>query len=112
MSSDTDTVEELDFIPEQQFMLTTLDNPYNPFLDYDRWNSYDVSMNYNTSAYLARIAKTSDELSLVENRRAINRAIDEIVELNLLGIYLKVTEDSWKDRSQDVSFPTVETKST
>ena len=44
--------------------LTTFDNPYDPFDDFTSWFLFDVQKGYNSCAYLARIAKISDELSL------------------------------------------------
>lgn len=72
------------------FMLTTIDNPFNPFTQYEEWYNYDETKGYHTCGYLARIAKSSDELSESDESLAINQAIDEIVKLNILGIYLKV----------------------
>lgn len=74
------------------FMLTTLDNPFNPFTQFDAWFNYDTTKGYNTCAYLARVAKTSDELSDSDNELAIVQAMDEIVNINLLGNYIKVSE--------------------
>ena len=74
-------------------MLTTLDNPYNPFTQFEDWYAFDESSGYHTSAYLSRIAKTSDDLSDEDNDLAIQTAIREIVELNVLGIYKLVYED-------------------
>ena len=71
------------------YMLTTIDNPYDPFTQYDEWYEYDTTHGYNTCAYLARIAKTSDELSDEDYELEVNNAIDEIVKLNVLGIYKK-----------------------
>lgn len=71
-------------------MLTTADNPFNPFTHFNEWLSFDESKGYNTCAYLARIAKVSDALSETEEAIAIRDAIDEIVRLNILGIYRKV----------------------
>lgn len=82
--------------------LTTVDNPYNPFIQFDEWNAFDESMGYYTCSYLARIAKTSDELSDTDNDEAINSAINEILFFNVLGIYQKVTPttfDSMKKHS-------------
>lgn len=76
-----------------EYMLTTLDNPYNPFTDYDAWYNYDESHGYCTCGYIARIAHTSDELSDEDNALAIDHAIDEIVSLNLLGNYIKITKE-------------------
>jgi hypothetical protein len=75
------------------YMLTTLDNPYNPFTQYDEWYEYDTGKGYNTCAYLARITKTSEELSEAEEALAIDVAMDEIVSLNILGNYIKVRAD-------------------
>lgn len=73
-------------------MLTTIDNPYDPFTQFNQWNAFDKGKDYNTCSYLARIAKTSDELSDVDQDQAIEKAIDEIVDLNVLGIYKKIVK--------------------
>ncbi len=89
-------------------MLTTKDNPWNPFTQYDEWDAWDrtngwhiengrVALGYYTSAYLARVAVTSEDISPAQYTRAINQAIDEIVSLNLTGNYAKVSEDDYKD---------------
>lgn len=77
-------------------MITTLDNPYNPFTQFDEWYAFDESKGYHTCSYLARIAKTSNELSERENLIEQEKAIDEIMSLNLLGIYKKVKESDFK----------------
>ena len=70
--------------------LTTTDNPWNPFTHFDEWRKFDESKGYNTCSYLARIAKTSDELSEADEALAIDQAIDEIVKMNVLEIYKKI----------------------
>lgn len=75
------------------YLLTTLDNPFNPFTHYDDWYNYDVTKGYNTCSYLARIVKSSDELSDEDEALAIDQAMDEIVKINLIGLYIKVKED-------------------
>lgn len=79
-----------------EVMLTTIDNPYNPFTQFDEWLAFDESKGYYTCEYLARIARSSDELSPEDEALAINAAIDEIVELNVLGIYKKVSRKDFK----------------
>lgn len=73
-------------------MLTTNDNPFNPFDDFDSWFMFDVEKGYNSSAYLARIARTSEQLSDEENNSEIERAIDEIIKYDFMNIYKKVTK--------------------
>jgi hypothetical protein len=77
-----------------QHMLTTVDNPYDPFTQFDEWHSFDTHAGYYTSALLARVAITSDELSDVDQDLAIEMAIDEIVSENVLGIFKKVSRAS------------------
>lgn len=71
-------------------MLTTIDNPFDPFDDFSSWFLYDVEKGYNTCSYLARIAKTSDQFTEKENDEEIERAIDEIIEYDFMHIYVKV----------------------
>lgn len=72
------------------YMLTTIDNPFDPSTDFDRWYQYDVEKGYYTCGYLARICKTSDSLSEADQVKAIDEAIDEIVKMNINGLYTKV----------------------
>lgn len=74
--------------------LTTVDNPYNPFTHFDDWYAFDESKGYCTSGYLARIAKTSDELSEAMNNDAIDEAMDQIIELHPDGFYKKVYKNT------------------
>lgn len=82
-----------------EFMLTTTDNPFDPFTQYSEWNAYDMRLGYNTNAYLARIVRSSDDLSEADQSVAIDDAMDEIVELNVLGIYKKVEANSYQSRA-------------
>lgn len=71
-------------------MLTTIDNPYDPFDNFKAWYLYDVQKGYNCCSYLARIAKTSDEMTEKENDEEIERAIDEIIQHDFMNVYIKV----------------------
>lgn len=75
-------------------MVTTTDNPYDPFTQFDQWYAFDTIQGYNTCSYLARIAKTSPELSPMDQAIAVEEAVDDIVDMNLLGIYKKVVRDT------------------
>lgn len=73
--------------------LTTFDNPFDPFEQFGQWFLFDIEKGYNSCAYLARIAKTSQQLSEVEYNDEIERAIDEIVRLDFMNLYKKVIKD-------------------
>lgn len=73
--------------------LTTFDNPYDPFTDFDHWFYYDTEKGYDSCGYLARIARTSNQLSDEENTKEIERAIDEIIRLDFMHIYKKVKRE-------------------
>lgn len=70
--------------------ITTKDNPFDFFTQFDDWYQFDESKGYHTCSYVARIAKTSNELSDLDNEIEIARAIDEILQLNLTGNYEKI----------------------
>lgn len=70
--------------------LTTIDNPFNPFEQFDEWQAFDDYKGYGTCAYLARIVRTSEEISEASQLYALEAAIDEIIKENPGGIYKKV----------------------
>lgn len=74
-------------------MLTTEDNPYDPFTQFDDWKAFDDQKGYNSCSYLARICFSSPELTQQEQNEAFEQAIDEIVALNLTGNYKKVVKE-------------------
>ena len=89
-----------------EFMLTTIDNPFDPFEQFTSWFLFDVEKGYNTSWFLfdvekgyntcsrlARIANISGELSEKEVDEEIERAIDEIIKYDFTNIYKKVKRE-------------------
>ena len=78
---------------ERRCALTTFDNPFNPFTEFDKWFVFDEDMGYHSCAYLDRIAKTSNQLSDEENDAEIERAIDEIIQYDFRHIYKKMYSD-------------------
>ena len=87
----------------KQFALTTIDNPFNPFDDYKSWLSFDKEHHYDSSERLMRIAQITDEMSMVEIEKEIERAIDEIIKYDILNIYQKVEgELTYPDDDTDI----------
>lgn len=74
--------------------ITTFDNPFNPFTQFTEWLLFDKEKGYNTCEYLARIAKVEDNLSQQEYNRAVEQAIDSMIETDPFNIYKKITNNS------------------
>lgn len=72
--------------------LSTYDNPYDPFEDFERWYIWDTMSGYNSCEYLDRIARTSNQMSERENQREIERAIDDIIAHDVTGMRCRVIE--------------------
>lgn len=75
-------------------MLTTFDNPFDPFEQFTSWFLFDIEKGYNTCSYLARIAQLEDDMSQPEQDKEIERAIDEIIKYDFLNIYKKVRREA------------------
>lgn len=73
-------------------MLTTFDNPFDPFEQFTSWFLFDTEKGYNSCSYLARIARTSDQFTEEENDKEVERAIDEIIKYDFRNIYKKVNK--------------------
>lgn len=73
--------------------LTTFDNPFDPFDQFDLWYRFDCDKGYFSCSYLDRIARTSESLSDEENDREIERAIDEIIKYDFMNVYKKVKRE-------------------
>lgn len=74
--------------------LTTKDNPYDPETEFALWYLFDKQNNYDSCEYLARIARTSEQLSDEENEAEIENAIDEIIKLDFRNVYKKLVKEN------------------
>lgn len=71
-------------------MLTTLDNPWDPFTRFDDWYAFDEASGYHTCGLVDRFAISSDELSESDQESAIEEAMREIISINPTGNYVLV----------------------
>ena len=78
---------------ENTYMLTTFDNPYNPFVDFASWYMFDCEKGYNTASRVARIANISPEMTQKEIDEETNRAMNLIVKYDFEDKYIKGTEE-------------------
>ena len=82
-----------------QVMVTTIDNQYNPFTQYEEWFALDATLGYHTPALLARYVFSSDELSDEDQSTAILDGIEQLIRDNPLGVHKKVTPESYSSES-------------
>lgn len=82
---------------EKVTMLTTIDNPFDPFEDFASWYVFDSKQGYNSCGLLSIVAETSDAYSDDENKFIIEDAIDTIIKDDFLHIYKKITKEVEED---------------
>ena len=88
-------------VAETDLLLTTKDNPFNPFTEYDDWKYFDeTNKHYNTEAYVARIVGFLDpEISEEELAYERVNAFKEIIRINDelgMDIYTLISRDGEK----------------
>lgn len=80
----------------EDFMLTTFDNPFNPFDEFEIWWKYDLLLGHDCCGLLARTSNVSDVWSDELNEKLIDDAMNEICE-NEPMIYRKVRKTDFVD---------------
>lgn len=79
---------------DDNMVLTTSDNPFNPKVDYDKWKEWDEENGYNTESYVARLLDMEEANFDVDDDLTINNLIDKvyhsILEHDILGVYILV----------------------
>lgn len=87
------------------YMLTTIDNPYDPFEQFTLWYLFDKEKGYNTCERLARLANITSDMSQKEIDEETNRAMDKLIEIDFLNIFKRVSRNNNNNSEND----TVET---
>lgn len=78
---------------EKPVMISTIDNPFNPFTHWEEWCSFDISHGHNSWEKVARLGQTSDLLSDEENQQIVRNAIFRLIELDPVGEYIAVYDE-------------------
>lgn len=71
-------------------MLTTVDNPYNPFINFDDWYRYDRDHKHYCCERLAEVVGDLKDSNEVEKIKIAESAINYIIANDVLGKYAKV----------------------
>lgn len=79
----------------KEFMLSTLDNPYNPYTNWAEWYNFDCQKGYYTCSYLARVFEEQNipYLSEEQKYKLVQQTIQDIIDNDSLGLYCKVSKD-------------------
>lgn len=75
-------------------MLTTDDNPFDPFVQYEEWDNWDQTHGYHSAALLGRVVATSYDISEPDQDQAMEDAISDIIKYNLSGHHIRVSKSS------------------
>lgn len=81
-------------VPIEDYMLTTFDNPFNPFDQFDVWWKTDLLLGHDCCGLLAREANTSSVFSDEINDWLIKVAMDRIISREPL-LYKKVKKSDY-----------------
>jgi hypothetical protein len=88
---------------EKEYMLTTIDNPFDPFEEFSSWFLFDCEKGYYTCNKIARLANVSDEMSQKEANDEFNKAIDTLIENDFLNIYKRVSQDITENQENETN---------
>lgn len=79
---------------KKEFKLTTFDNPFSPFTQFDEWYAYDTANGYDTLGLLGRMTLSSNQLSIEDQVRIAEDAMISIVKM-LPDTYRIVLEEDY-----------------
>lgn len=78
---------------DEEFALTTFDNPFNPLTHFKEWYAFDTALGHHTSSLMALLSFESKELPESVRIQLNNRVIDDVIAGDSLGIYRKITRN-------------------
>ena len=78
----------------RQTTISTIDNPFNPFDDFASWFMFDIEKGYYSCSKLARLTNLTDDMTEKEENEEVERAVDRLIEIDPLDIYIKVVRET------------------
>lgn len=92
-----------DFNNENVYLITTKDNPFSPFTEFDNWYKFDIRNGYYTCEYLSNLCENEEQLTSIDEKNSINKAIETMIANDLFNIYKKVTKNDYKNTENGTS---------
>lgn len=81
-------LEQLVF--EDKVLISTIDNPFNPFLDFDNWYAEDIRLGHDTSGLMQRLFVDYPDMSDRDNAIEYARVVRELFQLDPGELYILV----------------------
>lgn len=82
-------------VANNEVLLTTTDNPFNPFVDFDSWYAEDLRLGYDTCGLIARLYVDYPDMSSADQAIEYARVIRAIFQLDVMNVYTLVKRPSW-----------------
>jgi len=76
---------------EPKFLITTIDNPFNPFTESDEWRNWDKTYGYNTYERLVELGHFDSDMTEDEEADEYERAMIRLLRIH--PMYIKVPND-------------------
>lgn len=90
-------------LKHEDILLTTKDNPFNPFTEEEDWRNFDTDYShpYNTEAYYMRLLgmRSPDSFSSEMVYLELSQIFEEIIKINQemgIDLYIIITRDGTK----------------
>ena len=88
-------------ILKEEIMLTTIDNPFDPFTQFQDWYTFDCGKRYDTYNYLDRVVNVTKDMTKKEVDEAYNQGMKDIVFYNP-ELYRIVSKEVEVDETNDL----------
>ena len=88
-------------IVKEEIMLTTIDNPFDPFTQFQDWYTFDCGKRYDTYNYLDRVVNVTKDMTKKEVDEAYNQGMKDIVFYNP-ELYRIVSKEVEVDETNDL----------
>jgi hypothetical protein len=79
----------------KDYMLTTFDNPYNPFDYFTLWQMFDKEKGYDSCERLMRLANIEEGMTQLEIDTEVDRAMTVLISNDFTNTFERVTEDDF-----------------
>ena len=73
-----------------EFMLSTIDNPYDPFEQFTLWHLFDKEKGYDSCERLMRLVDIHEDMTPQELDAATDEAMDKLIEEDIMNVFVKV----------------------